>query len=272
MLRSIKEQLVRVAVNRCLRAVNEKPIRLRFLTSVDKKAIADLAAGDSVYILNESTVKRYYFYSEPGNPFVCDEFQSLAELSLEIVGSAIRSKITSMSMYFTLTPEKCFLPSAKKYLECNPPGNAHFEKLIASMEIQKHLARHIYQRVDDSMGCLFFRFVDRAVFGQMKRKPDYICNILSGNWIAGNVTRRYDKRWFSSRDASNGEDLASPKRRYKIVSVVGGAAVARFESITQGLDEEERIVVAPDGKSMTIFDNHGRLRYTRSEKEALSQS
>ena len=252
MFQSLKERLVRGVVATCFATLNEKVSPIRFVPPTRHADFRELAREGSIYVIGKRSITEYYYYSEPGNPFLSEEYEDLSSFVTSMVHERIRSKVVTAAAFLSWNPDKCKFPELKKYLENNKVGDSPIERLMQGQEIQKFLTTLMYRKLEPTLSSSAFRFVNILVFGIDRSPVKGALEFLAGDWKAPNGLQRYSPgKYVVLIDEGKGVTREF-KYEYSVIGETKRSLLIRTTPET-GLDFEERLYFSRDYKRLKIY-------------------
>jgi hypothetical protein len=268
----LKERLVNMVVNRCLKAIGKSPVTLKFASASNDPEIANMAKSGTVYTLENQHITKHFYYSEPGGDrFISDKFESLADFILGIVDA--KSQYIPLAAAFVLAPEKypCPFPEITCYLERYQNSSEKDNWFFPANEVQKYLARLTYQKIDAILSEIFSQFVDYILFGAKPMKQAELASLL-GQWHSsdgGNYEMRDYMQDVYTKSYDN--TPAEMREKYRVTNIVNQMIVTLIEprGVTLidphgiGLQDEERLLLSQDSSELIIYHQGRRRKYRR---------
>jgi len=263
MFNKLKQHLLTFLLNQCLKAIGEASATITFMSATNKADIRQNAKEREIYVLNNQHLTKYYYYSEPGNPFLAEHYFCLSGFLFSIVAYKARAKYSPVAMQLTFFPEKCPYQEVNEYLQKKLPVDSHIGRIQTAMEIDKYLARLTFSKIDVVLRKPIAQLTEYAVFGNVQIKLNEIPSLLFGDWVSYGSTRNYGRLTYESQSTHPGEEKVRDARNYRIIRSIGRMLIALVAPNEGELAWEERLILSPDTLTLTIWNEKGSTVFKR---------
>lgn len=252
----LKARLLFIYINRSLNAAGLAGVSMCFGSKLSAEELRVAAANTSIYTFEKGCLNVHYYYSEPGNPYSVDSYDSIAEFLYKIGRPLIQASCTLRSAMLIASPSMCEQRYLRDYINVkNKTKSSQVEHILLQLEVATYISWPFYRKLDFRLASFYGRAIDALVFNCLKFRG--VINILNlfRTWKNKLNERIYDKNTIIKK-WSVAEEIKTATVNYKILSVFGNVILTQLESKLGELPKEERLFFNKDG-SLNVMDEYG---------------
>ncbi len=252
-----KKFLLNLIIRKCANTINIDFPKIEFVSNAKIDEIRELAKSREVFVLQGCKVIKYYYYSEPGNPFLNETYETLAEFIYSILFTKIKAKSFSLSHNFISQPEKCDINEVRKFIDSKRGASKQIEKIQASIEVGRYLSQTTFKNIDSILCQSFSKLIDSVVFNVSPKNHSELFFLIQGEWTSNHKIRNYVAHSYIDKDKKFDGEYDTSSHEYKVEKVIGNMIVTTVISDTMNLPKEERLLLKESEGVLKILGGDG---------------